>query len=877
MSWTARLGPLLAVDVARELGLEVRENPSGWSIGPCPACDADRRHPSRKDRRGAIGVGSKHPEGWRCHECDASGDAIDLVAYVLEGRRCRELAGDRKDRVREWCERFAGVDGGRRYRPTTKEPPRYPAADELAQLWEICGPVVDDVEAAAWLTARGIDPELVAARDLARALPIGAGAVAPAWAAFERESGPARSWDEAGFRLIVPLYDAAGVMRSVIARRITEGKGIKGVSPTGCKRSELVMADAMGRYALEHGRAHAELGDRPVLVVAEGEADFLCWATEPYRGARFGTWGIVSGSWSKGIAARVPSGAALVIATDHDEPNPKTGKRQGEEYCAAIVASLEARAAELELERWQLPIGAPKGAEDAGDVRAAGLPLEPRGEPIGGSPAIRGAPQPGTTYTDLGNAERFAQQHGEDLRYCQVLGGWFVWTGSHWARDETRDAERRAHLTARRLYSEVEDLARELRSIVGDDEAAKRAKARLDAAIVHAKRTENASRLAAMLGEARSILPIPVAQSTFDAESTALLLNTPDGTIDLRTGEVREHARGDLITKVTGARYDPTATAPRFEKFLETILPDPEVRAFMRRWAGYCATGVIREHILPVWYGTGANGKGTLAELLKGVMGDYALGCPDGFFEEQKHQKHQTEIARLRGARLAIASETNHACNLAESKVKKLTGGDTLTANFMHQNHFDFRPTAKFVLFTNHKPRIKSTDNGIRRRIVLIPFEVTIPSDKQDLSLLETLLREEGPGILRWIVEGARELNELDGRLNPPASIRAATEEYLASEDVVGRFLSEACTVKPGDRFIKTKAGHLFATFRAWCEETGESTCDQRDFAGRLQARGFQATKSNGTRWYFGISPDLGKEPQHRERTAPAHNEFFDA
>lgn len=494
-----------------------------------------------------------------------------------------------------------------------------------------------------------------------------------------------------------------------------------------------------------------------------------------------------------------------------------------------------------------------------GETRPARRPSVAKVRPApdaGGGGSLRpNGPEPATAYTDLGNAERFVEQHADDVRHCAKLGGWHVWSGAHWQRDETKAAQRRAQLTVRNLYAEIEAIAAEIRKARTPEEK-KALIPMLEAVQKHAKKSEHTSRIAALLHEAAAIPPIPVAFDAFDADRTALLLNTPSGTIDLETGALHPHDRCDLITKCTSVPYDPEATAPRFLAFLEEILPDADVRAFMKRWVGYAATGVIREHVLPIWYGSGANGKGTLAEIFSAVLGDYAIGCPEGFFEEQKHRGHQTEIARLRGARLAIASETERAVNLAESKVKKLTGGDSLTGNFMRQDFFTFRPTCKFVVFTNHKPRIRSTDDGIRRRILLVPFTVRIPPERRNLSLLEELLAEEGPGILRWIVDGARELLAADGRLDPPASIHAATEEYLASEDVVGRFLEEACTCrKPGDALVRSQPSHLGRAFNDWCAANGESACSARELSARLAAHGYTISRSNGKRWYLGLSP----------------------
>ncbi len=490
---------------------------------------------------------------------------------------------------------------------------------------------------------------------------------------------------------------------------------------------------------------------------------------------------------------------------------------------------------------------------------------EPLPEPDSGERTTGAGPDDATAYTDLGNAERFVEQHGADFRYCAPLQGWHGYS-ARWAKDEKLTAQLAAQETSRSVWVEVEAISRTLAS-ERDEEKRATLGAMLKAATAHATRSQHHSRLVAMLAEARAIPPIPIAWSDFDPPSTDLLLNTPSGTVDLATGEVRPHRREDMITRITGVPYRADAEAPRFHAFLERVLPDPEVRAYLRRWAGYVATGIVREHTLPIWYGTGANGKSTLAELLRAVLGDYAIGCPEGFFEEQKHRGHETEIARLRGARLALASETERAAHLAEARVKKLTGGDELTGRFMRCDHFTFRPSCKFVLLTNHRPRLRSTDDGIHRRLVLVPFTVTIPAAERDLGLLDHLRDVEGPGVLRWIVEGARELLANGGRLDPPASVQAATAEYLAGEDVVGRFLDEACTVRPpGDRLIKCSPTPLFEAFTGWCASTGEAACNARDFTARLRQRGYESERgAKGKRYYFGIAPLQNLPPEHED------------
>lgn len=354
-------------DVAAALGYEVKRRGAALAFGPCPACNAERRHTKSGDRRGAIGIRTDG-RGWRCFQCDTSGDALDLVALTRGGARLGDLSDVNKADVREWCSRLLGLDtstpASSRPSPSPKpkrleqrpedDAPGYPPEHEIAALWVAALPVVDVPEALAWLldrfTPRAARPTrrpnaeaaaaFVADADLARALP--EGAVLPSWARYQ-----GRSWSDVGHRLIVPLYDAAGRMRSLIARRVVDGETPKSLPPAGHKRAGLVMADGLGRQLLETGRAPEWWSAAPGpfrIVVAEGEPSFLTWATEWSDAAEFppATIGMVSGGWSDAIAARVPHGSIVVAATDDDE--------QGDAYAERVRASVAERAT---VERWR--------------------------------------------------------------------------------------------------------------------------------------------------------------------------------------------------------------------------------------------------------------------------------------------------------------------------------------------------------------------------------------------------------------------------------------------------------------------------------------------------------------------------------------------
>ncbi len=442
-------------------------------------------------------------------------------------------------------------------------------------------------------------------------------------------------------------------------------------------------------------------------------------------------------------------------------------------------------------------------------------------------PEAKGSEAP-KVATDLDVASTLlVARHTDTIRFAHGIG-WLAWDGARWERDTRERSRECAKLVAQQLR---EDAARD-----NDDELWKLARS-----------LGKARGVSGLLDLARSDPRVRVDVAELDRDPYAL--NAKNGTIDLRTGTLRPHERADLITKVAPVDFDPNAKAPRFDTFLEEVLPDAEVRAFVQRWAGYAATGVIRDHVLPVWFGSGANGKSTLAEVLKAVLGDYAGGMPDGFLAEQKHEKHETDIARLRGMRLGVASETSEGRALDEAKVKKLTGGDTLTGRFMREDHFDFRPSTKFVLFTNHEPRLRGTDEGIRRRVLLVPFSVQVPPERRDPLLRDRIANEEGPGVLAWLVRGAADWYTRGERIEAPPSVVAATASYHKRHDVVGRFVEECCervATTTGDPHSVT-TGELFAMFTRWAADSGAAGMSVRTFTKHLDETGLGGVrKSHG-------------------------------
>lgn len=421
-------------------------------------------------------------------------------------------------------------------------------------------------------------------------------------------------------------------------------------------------------------------------------------------------------------------------------------------------------------------------------------------------------------YADEALALRFTAAHEHDLRYVHLWGRWLRWDGQRWRPDETLEAYNLARAIARSASAEICEQSDE---------------AKLAAGVASAK-TVNAI-LALARADRRH------ACRTEDWDADPWLLNTPGGTVDLRTGKLRPHARGDLITKITSVA--PDGDCPQWLEFLNRVFDgDAELIAFARRMLGYSLTGSIRDHALFFLYGTGGNGKGVFLNTWHKIMGDYSCVASMETFAASKSERHPTDLAMLRGARVVIAQETEEGQRWAESRIKALTGGDPISARFMRQDFFTFEPAFKLIIAGNHKPSLRNVDEAVRRRFNLVPFIVTIPKGERDPNLPEKL-QAERPGILKWAIEGCLEWQRIG--LAPPPAVLDATEEYLAEEDSIGLFIDERCARDPA---ALEEVKDLFASWREWCDATGEYAGKLRGFSQRLHARGFERDHHPTTR-----------------------------
>ena len=487
------------------------------------------------------------------------------------------------------------------------------------------------------------------------------------------------------------------------------------------------------------------------------------------------------------------------------------------------------------------PVAPAKGKKKAADLDAM-LPDKPDAD---GDLDLTLAFQ---DLNDFGNANRLIARHGDLLMYVANVG-WFVWDGARWNHDGGEsEALKLAHKTAYAIASE----AKALRDKPGKWEGRVAPLAR------HAVQSGNKARHIGMLDTAAPYRTVAIE----DLDRDTMLLATPNGTIELAgLTRFRASAREDRITRSLAVRYVPGAVCPLWEKFLSEILPDEEMREFLRRILGYCLTGSTREHKLFIFYGTGRNGKSTLINVLRHVMGDYAVSSPVQTFLAKRDGNSGSEaspdLARLPGARVVSAAEPPEGARLDESKVKEMTGGDPMTVRHLNQGFFEFRPNFKAIISTNHQPTIRGTDHGIWSRINLVPFTVQIQQDKIDRGLEEKLLAE-AEGILQWMLTGTEDW--FAAGLAPPSKAIAAVEDYRADQDPVGEFLKSRCDLYALDYFNpstgrpwETGQKQVRDAYVEWCKEEGLEPMSAKAFGSKLTGRGIQRRKSNGLTLYQGL------------------------
>jgi len=437
------------------------------------------------------------------------------------------------------------------------------------------------------------------------------------------------------------------------------------------------------------------------------------------------------------------------------------------------------------------------------------------------------------TMTDSGNAERVHAYAGSNFKYVSESGRWLLWDGKRWSPDTNGGMVR--------LFISVMKLLGKSAFECGDPDRAK-------SITKHALNSMDSSKVTAGLQMLKSIIGVSISVNDLDADHW--MIGTTEGMIDLKTGKTTTPDRSKLITKIIGTDYDASAACPTWEKFLKTVTNgDTELIDFLQCAMGYTLTGSNREQCLFFLHGSGCNGKGVFSETIKKLMGDYGQAAPESLFTVDRNRSATNDIARLAGCRMAIAAELEEGTSFAESRIKGLTGGDTIPARFLNKEFFDFIPTHHFWISGNHKPRITGSDDGIWRRIRLIPFIVRITAEEKDLDLADKLAKEL-PGILNWALDGC--LRWQQEGLKTPSCVINATDGYRAEEDIIGDFLTECTEEKLGEQ---TTISCLYECYQNWAQKGGlKYPLSARALNKKFDDRGMIRLLSNGGRYWRGIS-----------------------
>lgn len=572
------------------------------------------------------------------------------------------------------------------------------------------------------------------------------------------------------------------------------------------------------RPGKQHGRSSATTGnspDRDRLFVFSTSTEFE--AETPYT--KFGAYALLNHGNDHSAAA---------------SELRRTGYGKDPEFTIGAAPSSASSTSPF-----AIPAGAPASAEapphTTGPARIAGQEQDPNQWATTGTLATvtdiatkqHPAPAAASTpaYTDDFNAHLFIRDHQDAVRFNADTGRWLWWTGQRW------EEQRRDGGMARELAKET------MRALDVDDNKT---------AATWKKKSLSAAGITSLLVSAATDMRIRVSANQLDARGWEL--NTPAGTIDLRTGELHPADPAALHTKMTAAAPDFEARSDLWEKFTADTFPDQELRDYVHRLVGYSAIGIVREHILPFGLGEGGNGKGVMFETLKAVLGDYAQTAPADFLMQTRYQNHPTDVAELQGARMVLNSEVNEGDKFDEAKVKRLAGGDSITARKMRQDNFTFRPTHQMWLFGNYTPGVEAGGNSFWRRLRLIPFSHTVPDAEKILDLAEQLITQHAGAVLAWVARGAAEYARAG--LREPASVIAATADYQRSQDTVERFLEDECVRGP-EATVTCNA--LRNAYNRYCESNGDKAIKGKALTAALGKHGVEPLgKINGVRYYQG-------------------------
>lgn len=441
---------------------------------------------------------------------------------------------------------------------------------------------------------------------------------------------------------------------------------------------------------------------------------------------------------------------------------------------------------------------------------------------------------PSRSWDDTGNADRLMDRYGEYIKYSFTDQKWHIYNGSFWQSDDRG-------LIREIADSVVEDMKTE--EIHYPEEFDSEEREKLDKKwMAFVSKTRNHASKDNMIKETEH--RVPVSHGEFDVDP--MLLNTQSGYVDLSNGLMEEHDSKKMFSQQANIDYSDKMDCPTWIDFLnQTFGNDQEMIDYIQKAVGYSATGSTAEQVMFILYGAGRNGKSVFMNTLAYILGSYAKTMSASSIMVRQSGGASSDIARLEGSRLVISSEVNEGMRLDESLVKSLTGGDKITARFLYGNDFEFTPQFKIWLATNHVPTIRGTDDGIWRRLMLIPFENQIAEDKVDKNLNSKLI-SESMGILNWIIDGA--IKWQNEGLNPPTKVRAASQDYRDEMDVITMFVRDNCTI--GADF-KASGSELYTKYKSWATENNEYAMSKQKFGKEMQKK-FEKKRNNGS-WYHGL------------------------
>jgi putative DNA primase/helicase len=563
------------------------------------------------------------------------------------------------------------------------------------------------------------------------------------------------------------------------------------------------------------GSWHDMLVDNGWKVFKQGEGDSIVW-TRP--GKRYGTSAITGGTygdyfWGWSTEGMIPELEAM------SKWRVYAHLYHGGDFSAAASA--------LRKDGYGSPL-------KQATVQGTFTPL------VMGTDSIPAAltPTTGEVYlnSDTGMAQVLVNEFGPVIRYSPERGRWMVWASTHW-----RMASESSGGSVREL----------VKKIASDLEGFTPAQVKWKGYALSAQGTTNILRQAQT--DARVVV------STNDLDNRPYELNTPAGIVDLRTMAILPHDPAAMHTQITLASPDFNADMTKWLGFLdETFKGKEDLVPYIQKLVGYSASGVIADHVLPFCYGSGGNGKGVFLETIQKIMGDYGTTTPNGFLMASMFKPHATELASLSGKRIVLCSEVNKGDRFDEAKVKKLTGGDTIKANFMRQDEFTFEPTHKLWLMGNEKPTVETGGHSFFRRAKLLEFTNEVPDDKMDVYLGQSLVEEHASSVMAWIVLGAY-LFFKSGLHPEPESVKNDTLEYAKEQDVFSQWFETQCYATGSDN-LKLNNEVVYISYARWCRMEGETALAKSEFGKKMKKKGIKSIQSNSKRFYLGLM--LGDEPE---------------